>query len=46
MSEFLPLFGPMDTALLLSYDIATGNGCFAHCYEYGSGIVLLLILCY
>lgn len=37
MSEYLPLLGPMDTGLLLCYDIATGNGCFANFYEYGSG---------
>ena len=36
MSEFLPLNGPTDTALLLGYDIESGNTAFIHLFEYGA----------
>ena len=40
MSEFLPLFGPMDTAVVMGYDISSGLACFAHLYENAAGLEL------
>jgi hypothetical protein len=36
----MPLYGHMDTALALGYDMNSGFACFSHLYEFGTGLEL------